>query len=376
MIDFEYIGQFVRPSIMSKAVYNNKNAVFFQALKAAVDNYFTENGIKKTGNWRLYIKTLVLVPAAIGLYILLLSFHLSAFAGITLSAGLGVLLAGIGFNIMHDACHGSYSSKTWVNEMLSLSLNALGGNAFIWKQKHNIIHHTYTNIDGIDDDIAKSPVIRQCHTQPWKPFHRIQHIYLPLVYAISSLIWVFIFDIMKYSQKKINTTVLTKMDIKEHVLFWTSKVLYVIFYIIIPVACVGWRLWIVGFVFMHLAMGFTLSIVFQLAHVIEETEFESAGTELKVIENEWAIHQVKTTANFAPRNKAVSWFVGGLNYQIEHHLFSRISHVHYPAISKIVQEKCREFNLQYVSIPSVNAAVASHFRFMRMLGRRPLAVTG
>jgi linoleoyl-CoA desaturase len=356
---------------MAKVAFNNKNAVFYQSLKTAVDNYFKGNNLKKTGNWKLYAKALVLIPMALALYVALLTVSFPWPVAVLLCGLLGFALASIGFNVMHDACHGSYSSKKWVNDLLGLTLNALGGNAFIWKQKHNIIHHTYTNIDGIDDDIAKAPVIRQCSTQPWKPIHKIQHIYLPLIYGISSMAWIFVMDMTKYTQRMIYTTKLSKMDTKEHVLFWVSKVLYLVFYIIIPIAIVGWSAWLVGFLCMHLAMGTTLSVVFQLAHVVEETEFETVITDTRIIENEWAIHQLKTTANFAPDNKIISWFVGGLNYQIEHHLFSRVSHIHYPALSKIVVEKCREFDVEYNCIPTMNAAVASHFRFMKMLGQRP-----
>lgn len=354
---------------MPKVVFNNKNAIFYQSLKQAVDQYFAANNLKKTGNFRLYLKTLILIPVALAIYVYLLSTSIPAAFALFLCGILGFVSASIGFNVMHDACHGSYSSKDWVNKALSLTLNALGGNAFIWKQKHNIIHHTYTNIDGIDDDIAKAPAIRQCHTQPWKPFHRVQHLYLPLVYGISSIAWVFIFDVVKYSQKRIYRTELKKMDAGEHAIFWISKALYGVFYILIPVLVKGWAAWLVGFLFMHLVMGFTLAIVFQLAHVVEETEFEAVGDDLKLIENEWAIHQVRTTANFAMGNKVISWFVGGLNYQIEHHLFPRVSHIHYPALSEIVKQKCEEYNLEYNAIPTMQAAVASHFRFMKALGQ-------
>lgn len=356
---------------MAKVTYNNKNAVFYQALKADVDKYFKTNNIRKTGDWRLYIKTLTLIPIAVFVYIFLLTQQYSTLGGISLSLLLGMSLAGIGFNIMHDACHGSYSSKKWVNELLGLTLNALGGNAFIWKQKHNIIHHTYTNVDGIDDDIAKSPVIRQCQTQVWKPAHKIQHIYLWVVYALSSFLWVFVIDMVKYGTKRIYTTTMNKMDVREHAIFWISKVLYIIFYVAIPVYFVGWAAWGVGFLFMHIALGLSLSVVFQLAHVVEETEFEYSGADDKEIENEWAIHQIKTTANFAPGNKLISWYVGGLNFQVEHHLFPRISHVHYPEISKIVAQKCKEFNITYHCMPTMGAAIKSHYRFMKMLGQRP-----
>jgi linoleoyl-CoA desaturase len=356
---------------MAKVTYNNKNAIFFQALKADVESYFKENGIRKTGDWRLYLKTIILIPVAITAYLFLLTQHYSALTGVSVSLLFGLALSGIGFNIMHDACHGSYSSKKWVNELLGLTLNALGGNAFIWKQKHNIIHHTYTNVDGLDDDIAKSPVIRQCQTQVWKPAHRIQHIYLWLVYALSSFLWVFVIDMVKYGTKRIYTTELNKMDTREHAIFWISKALYLVFYVAIPVYFVGWGAWGIGFLCMHVAMGLSLSVVFQLAHVVEETEFEFSGADDKQFDNEWAIHQIKTTANFAPESKVISWFVGGLNFQVEHHLFPRISHVHYPALSKIVERKCKEFNIQYHSMPTMGAAIGSHYRFMKMLGQKP-----
>jgi len=272
---------------------------------------------------------------------------------------------------MHDANHGSYSSRKWVNELLGLTLNALGGNNFIWKQKHNIIHHTYTNIDGIDDDIAKSPFIRMCSSQPWVPAHRLQHLYTPFLYALSSMIWILFQDFEKYFKKKIVNTSLSKMSTTDHMVFWISKMLYLLFYIAIPIMLMGWQAGLLFFLCMHISLGITLSIVFQLAHVVEETQFDSTDGDAKQIENEWAIHQVITTANFSANNKVISWFAGGLNYQIEHHLFPRISHIHYPALSRLVQEECNAFNLPYNTLPTFRAAVISHFRFIRTLGRKP-----
>lgn len=356
---------------MIKVTYNNKNAVFFAALKAAVEKYFENTGRKKTGNIHLYSKSIILILAAVGLYTTLLFVGVPVLLGVLMSAILGFVLACIGFNVMHDANHDSYSSRKWVNRTFGLTINALGGNSFIWKQKHNIIHHTYTNIDGVDDDIAKSPFIRMCGTQRWVVAHKVQHIYTPFLYAASSLIWMLFQDFQKYFGKKICSTALRKMSVGDHLLFWGSKVLYLLFYLVIPCLLVGWPLWLLYFLCMHVTLGITLSIVFQLAHVVEETEFESVNGDAKHIENEWAIHQVKTTANFSSGNKIISWFVGGLNYQIEHHLFPRISHIHYPAISKIVRAQCIAFQLPYNSIPTMRAAIVSHFRFIKLMGKKP-----
>ena len=360
---------------MAKVTFNNKNNEFYQSLKLAVDDYFEKNKIKKTGDKRLYIKTIVLVGSAIAMYSSLIFVSMTGWAAILICALLGFVFASIGFSVMHDANHGSYSTKGYINDLLGLSANALGASSYFWKQKHNIIHHTYTNVDGIDDDIAKSPIIRQCDSQKWVPAHKVQHLYLLPIYALSSLFWLFFMDFTKYFTRKIYTTDAWKMTAKNHVIFWATKILYFTFYIIIPAMIWGWGAWAIGFLVLHVVMGLTLSLVFQLAHVVENTEFESVPLdETKHIETAWAEHQLRTTANFAMDSKVISWFVGGLNYQIEHHLFPRISHVHYPAISKIVQEKCAEFHFPYHNNPTLSQALASHFRVMKYLGQKSAAI--
>jgi linoleoyl-CoA desaturase len=360
---------------MPKLTFSNNNNDFFCSLKKEVDEYFTVYNIKKTGDWRLYIKTIVLVLCAVSIYSVLIFIKPDASVALLLCALLGYNLACIGFSVMHDANHGSYSTKPWLNDLLGLSMNFMGASSYFWKQKHNIVHHTYTNVDGLDDDIAKSPIIRQCESQKWVPAHKIQHIYLLPIYALSTIFWVFIMDFTKYFTHKIYTTEAWKMTLRNHVIFWVTKILYLFFYIVLPVMLWGFLPWLAGFFVLHAFMGLTLSLVFQLAHVVENTEFESiALDETKHIETAWAEHQIKTTSNFAMNNKIVSWFVGGLNFQIEHHLFPKVSHVHYPAISKIVERKCKEFNLPYNYYPTVTGALASHFRVMKWLGKKPATV--
>jgi len=204
------------------------------------------------------------------------------------------------------------------------------------------------------------------------PAHRFQHLYVVLVYAISSFAWVVMMDFNKYFKNRVHSTPLQKMSTKEHVVFWSSKVLYVLFYVVLPVIFVGWKAWAVGFTCMHITMGLALALVFQLAHVVESAEFVYVGPDdIMKVEEEWAIHQVKTTANFAPSNKIISWYVGGLNFQVEHHLFPKVSHIHYPAISKIVKQTCAAFEVPYNEFPTMGGAIVSHFRMMRHLGRRP-----
>ena len=359
---------------MSKIVFNNKNNAFYQDLKQAVDNYFTENKVGKTGDWRLFSKTIILIGSAIAVYYCVMFLQIGVLPALLLAMLFGFLAASIGFSVMHDANHGSYSPNNKLNDFLGLSANVLGASSYFWKQKHNIIHHTYTNVDGIDDDIAKSPIIRQCESQKWVPAHKVQHLYLVPVYALSSIFWILFMDFTKYFSRKIYTTEAWKLSTKNHLIFWGTKIWYAAIFVAIPMYVWGFWGWFAGFMAMNVAMGLTLSLVFQLAHVLENTEFEHIPLDTtKHIETAWAEHQLKTTSNFAMNNKVISWFVGGLNYQVEHHLFPRISHVHYPAISQIVQEKCKLHNMPYNQYATMSEALASHFRVMKYLGEKPSA---
>lgn len=357
-----------------KVSFNNSNRVFFNALKTRVDEYFERNNLRKTGNYKLYIKTTVLIVTTLVLYSAVLFISMPGWLAILMSAVFGLCMAFIGFNIMHDANHGSFSSRKWVNEVFGLTLNFIGGNAFLWKLKHNIVHHTYTNIDGVDDDINNMPFMREAPTQPWKPMHRFQGYYMFMLYGFTSL-FMWISDFIKYFSKKVYTTDLKPMDVKEHLIFWITKVAYVMLYVVIPILVLGWKPWLIGFSVMHFVLGLTIAVVFQLAHVVEHAEFTVAGIEPVKIENEWAVHQIKTTANFAAGSKLVTWCLGGLNYQIEHHLFPRISHIHYPALSKIVRETCEQFQLRYNYFPTMAHAVYSHFKIMDQLGKNQSGLT-
>ena len=356
---------------MPAITFNNSDSSFYQSVKKSVDTYFKTKKLKKTGNWKLYLKAWILIPAALGVYSYLLLGHYSRVSGALVAILFGLTLVCIAFNIMHDACHNSYSGKKWVNSIMGLSMNALGSNAFMWKIKHNVIHHTYTNIDGIDDDIANSPLLRLCSTQKWFPLHRFQFLYMFVLYSVSTLSWMLRYDFVIYFTKKINTTSISRIDLRQHVLFWVSKGLYAFFYVGLPIYALGWQPWLAGFLIVHITMGLSITVVFQLAHMVEKTTFDVAGETHKVINSEWAIHEIRTTADFAPENKIISWLVGGLNFQIEHHLFPQISHIHYAALSKIVRRQCELFGLPYNFYPSAWQAICSHVRLMRKLGQHP-----
>jgi linoleoyl-CoA desaturase len=349
--------------------FSRPSSDFFASLRKSVQNYFDEHQMSSAGNASLYWKAAILITAYIMVYVAALFLPVHWAVALLLAATLGFLQALVGFNIMHDACHDAFSTKKKVNYFFGLSMNALGTDAFMWRQKHNLVHHTYTNVDGIDDDIAKTPFLRMSASQPRFKAHRFQHVYLPFLYAISSLYWIVwkdFEDVFKGSRYRIEVE---KMKAMDWTMFWTTKTIYFGLYFGLP--WFVWGFWgaVLGFVVMHAMLGMTLSFVFQLAHVVENVEFEHAATDHTVIENEWAVHQLATTSDFAPHNKLVSWFLGGLNFQVEHHLFPRISHVHYPALQEIVQKTCKEYGIEYRYYPTTRKALVSHFRHMKRLGQ-------
>jgi linoleoyl-CoA desaturase len=338
-------------------------------LKKNVNQYFHQKKISSTGNYKLYVKAGILLFSYIFIYIHLMFFTPPALPAIAECILLGVLTAFIGFNLMHDGAHGSFSKYPWLNKLAASSLDFLGASSFMWNIKHNVIHHAYTNIDGVDDDINARPFLRLCSTQKRYKIHRYQHIYFWFLYCFLYLFWIFFTDYRKYFSHKIGDIPLPKLKARDHVFFWLSKLLYIPLYIVLPVYFCGFIPWLTGFLIYAGVAGFLLSIVFQLAHTVDKTSFAIPIQPFNKIEDEWAVHQLKSTANFSTKNKFITWVVGGLNFQIEHHLFPKISHIHYPVICNIVRQTCREAGLPYIEHDKILAAIESHISHLRKLGR-------
>jgi linoleoyl-CoA desaturase len=347
----------------------NPTNSFHAELRKRINHYFDEIKAKPTGNAKLYTKAIIIFSTLIITYVHLV-FYTSP-NWIVLVAEcllLGLATAAIGFNIMHDGAHGSFSNKKWLNELAGMSLNILGANVFMWKTKHNVVHHTYTNIDGVDDDIDARPFLRLCESQKKYKIHKFQYLYFPFAYSLLYLYWIFFTDYEKYFTKKVGNMPLKKLNTNDHITFWAFKILHAFLFIVIPIIFVGFKMWIIGFLIFGFFTGIVISLVFQLAHTVESTHFPKPDESTGKVQDEWAVHQIKTTANFATNNKIVSWFTGGLNFQVEHHLFPNISHIHYPKISKIVKDVCKEYNVTYNEYNNVVEAINSHVSHLRNMG--------
>ncbi len=209
----------------------------------------------------------------------------------------------------YDGAHGSFSTKSWVNDLMGYSLNAMGGSSYIWKIKHNINHHSFTNIEGMDDDIDIKPWMRVHEDQKKYWFHRFQHIYWVILYGLTYLLWIYFQDFKKYFSGKVADIPFRKMNVKEHIIFWASKLAYIGIFLVLPIFMTGVVKTLIAYLLISVVCGFVIAIVFQLAHVVEDAQFEAPETANHKVEAEWAVHQVQTTANFATKSKIVSLFI-------------------------------------------------------------------
>ncbi|TAE18336.1 MAG: acyl-CoA desaturase [Bacteroidetes bacterium] len=349
---------------------SNDEANFFICLKNRVDDYFKESHLSKQGNNAMLFKTLAMLSLYFVPYFLILTgwFSIGFMALLVVAMAFGK--AGIGMSVMHDANHGAYSSKKWLNGIMGNMYYLLGGSPKIWKIQHNVLHHTYTNVHEVDEDIETKFILRLSPHATLKPIHKYQYLYAFALYCLMTFSMLFkdfvkVFRYRQYNLRAANTSL--TVDFLGEIL---SKTIYLTCTLLVPYLLLGLSFWIifVGFLMLHFIAGLILSVIFQLAHVITETEHHNVE-ENAPLENTWAIHQLKSTANFAPHNRVLNWYVGGLNFQIEHHLFPHICHVHYPKLAKIVKNTALEFGLPYHEQPTFLSALRSHIAMLKSLGR-------
>lgn len=348
-------------------------ARFTEEVKREVEAYFATRGLSDKATPGMVLKTVLLLGGCLTVYLLILLGGFGPWVMLGLAALLGVGVAGVGFAVAHDALHGAYSSNPVVNRVLGMSFDLFGANGYMWKITHNVIHHTYTNIHGIDEDLSVSPLLRLSPEAPLRPVHRWQHLYAFAAYSTSTLFWVFVKDYKYFLQRDLGPYKDKRHPRAEVINLVLMKLVYYGWSLVIPLVVLPLPWWqiLIGYLVMHLVAGTILGIVFQLAHVVEGTEHPTPN-ELGEMEAAWMVHEMETTSNFARDNRLLSWYVGGLNFQVEHHLFPRVCSVHYPAISRIVEAVARRNGVAYNAQPTFRAAVRSHYVMLKRLGREAL----
>ncbi len=342
---------------------------FQKELTARVKEYFEANGLPERGLVRMYLKTLVILGWFAASYVALVFFSTAWWAGLLLAVSCGLAVAGIGMAIQHDGCHGGYSNRRWMNYAAGFCMDGVGASSYYWRWKHNVFHHTYTNVTGADDDLETGGLGRLSPLQRRRRIHRVQHLYYWFFYAFLVAKWHLLDDFLCLIKRRVGPHHVPRPRGRDLFVFVGGKLLFATVVFVIPSFFHPFWLVLLFYGAAVAVTGFVLSLVFQLAHCMPEAEFPEAIGDPAQIKEEWMVHQLNTTVDFAPRNWLLTWYVGGLNYQIEHHLFPKVCHVHYPAISKVVREVCEKFEVPYRAHRTFFSAVRSHFRLLRDLGK-------
>ncbi len=347
---------------------------FFTEVRSRVNKYFKDNNITRYGDWRMHLKTVVMLSSYVLFFTLIITRVSDIFwVNLGLWMGLGMAIAGIGLSVMHDASHGAYSKNKRLNKFLADTMVIIGGSAFTWNIQHNQKHHSFTNVEGVDEDIDPGAIMRFSPHAKRYWIHRFQHIYAWFFYGLMTMSWSTNKDfrqIMEY--KKTNAFKVNNLSfLSRFTRLVAAKIVFHTITLVMPIILLPdpWYITLSFNLVMHFVAGFVLACVFQPAHVMPTSEYPLPNDEGSM-ENSWAIHQMLTTANFAPKSRIFSWYVGGLNFQIEHHLFPNICHVHHKKISEIVKQTAEEYNLPYNVQPNFMKALWEHGKMLRILGRQ------
>jgi linoleoyl-CoA desaturase len=346
-----------------------RNNEFQSALKQRVDEFFQSTGRPRRDVPQMYLKTAILLISFVVLYTLLVFIATTWWQALVLAVLLGLTTAAIGFNIQHDGGHQAYSDRPWVNKLMAMTLDLIGGSSYLWHYKHVVYHHTYVNITGHDTDIDLGALARLTPHQKRYSIHRWQHIYIWPLYGLMAIKWQLFDDFKEVVTGQMGQHHFPRPKGWDLVIFIAGKLVFLALAFGIPM--LFHNVWVVLFFYdmAAIVLGMALSVVFQLAHAVEGAEFPMPQEGTEQIEHAWAIHQVETTVDFARRSRVVAWLLGGLNFQIEHHLLPRICHVNFPAMSKMVENTCRDYGVRYAEHPSFRAGIASHYRWLREMGK-------
>ena len=341
---------------------------FAVTVRKNVNRYFEEKGISVKANTNMFIKTIVMISLYVVPFVVVLIVPVTPWVALALCVLMGIGIAGVGMGVMHDAVHGSYSKKQWVNNLLGGTMYLLGSNVLNWRIQHNVLHHSFTNITGLDEDINDKGPIRLSENRPLKRYHRYQFVYAFFFYGfmtftmlVNDMSRLFAYHkagLLKSEKRKLGN---------EFMKMFARKIIYLFFIIGLPLVFTDFSFLQIffGFFIMHWTGSIILSFVFQMAHVVEGADQPLREDQA----NDWTVHQLNTTSDFGRKNMLLSWYIGGLNYQIEHHLFPNICHVHYRNIAPIVEKTAKEFGLTYNLKPTFFDAFISHVKRLKELGR-------
>jgi len=351
---------------------NPRKDQFNNVLRERVMAYFEENNISQYANTEMYIKTVLSAIMWIACFTTILSgtFDSSPWLLIGLYTVWGFVNVFIAFNIMHDATHDAYSANPKINKIMGYSMDFIGGNQYLFRRMHGA-HHGYVNIHGIDVTMESHGMFRFTPAEPWKPFHKYQHIYTFILYSLAMFHWVVAKDIKwMFGETHIGNQKNIKHPLKEKIILIIGKTWYFGTALALPLILTGAPWWAVavGFVSMHILPGLYFALIFQVTHVYEGTTYplpDDRGD----IHNNYALHVLETTADFSRKSRFGSWLMGGINIHVIHHIFPRICHTHYPVLTDILKETAEEFGLEYQENERFIPALKKHYGMLKHLSK-------
>lgn len=349
---------------------NSSNREFGKVLNQRVTEYFKGKNSSRQANLAMVLRTILVIGFQGGLYLFMLFGEYTVFQSYLIWAGLGFGMVWSAINVGHDAIHGSYSTNKFVNWMLSHTFNLNGASAYMWTKMHNTAHHTYTNVMGLDEDVESVPVLRLSPDTPYKKVHKYQYRFAFLFYGLATISWVFIKDYVKFFKNEVGNFNNEKHPKIEVFLLFFYKIINYTLFIVLPhlLVDISWAHILGGFLLMHFIAGMYLALVFMLAHIVEKAHFPIPN-EVNELENSWLVHQLYTTANFGEDSLLLGFLTGGLNTQVEHHLFPNMCSIHYRGLSKVVKKTAEEFGLPYYTYPGFFSALSSHVKFLKLMGQ-------
>ncbi|MBT8144217.1 MAG: acyl-CoA desaturase, partial [Gammaproteobacteria bacterium] len=318
---------------------------FHRALCDRVNQYFAETGRSRRSSSAMLGKTFFMLVWLAVSYILLVFVVSSPWLVALLATSMAFAIAGVGFTVQHDANHGAMSDKRWANRLAALSLDLIGGSSYLWRWRHNVLHHNFPNVSGVDDDINIGVLARVSPEQPRYQLHRFQHFYMWFLYGFVAFRWQLIYDFKEMAQSRIGGIDIPRANSVDTTLFAVGKAVFISLALVIPM--IFNPIWAVLLVYttVMFSVGVIIAVVFQLAHCVEEADFPEKPESNESMSTDWAEHQLRSSVDFARSNRVLGWYLGGLNFQVVHHLFPKICHVHYAALSKLVEETCRQYGI-------------------------------
>jgi linoleoyl-CoA desaturase len=318
---------------------------------------------------RLHAKAAAVLITVVASYATLLAGGLPWFARLAAVPFLLVSLIMVATNVMHDANHRAFfAGSKQANNLVGYASDLLGVSSVLWRIKHDI-HHASPNVQGVDPDIDQGIVARLAPEQERLWWHRSQHRYLWPLYGLLGVQWLLVSDFTDLLRGRIGDQSLKGLGIGTRAGIFLGKALHVSWAIALPMLWYPWWAVAFGYLASSWCIGIVLSVTFQVAHCVDAAEFLLPETPRRGDDFVW--HQMRTTVNVAPNNSLLGRFrsliLGGLDYQIEHHLAPEVPHTAYAAMALRLKQSCTALDVTYRSHPNVWGAIRSHHRWLRSM---------